>query len=294
MQTSTHNRKHDQSAERPGRVLTVIKERAARSVIASLLLLVSGVLFADAFHEMMEMRYAAELFHDRRFADAEVVFERLYEQMEKDESSDLHRLSTLVNFLAQTKSFQGKNAEAFVLQQYRLQIATQIFGESSPELGPVLSGLAEAHFGLGNQEFAVKHAAAALAGLQRLGSEHEQHVELVSANIDRYKVGSYDPDDLPDDLSQFYSRCESILAGDSEFSVDSKMGQFVELDVDFNPTGMWGALFSIAAKGRDGEARSGDNHRRIFLPSSDESMHSEVCVVDQRSGVVTSADNSLE
>ena len=68
----------------------MIKERAARSVIASLLLLVSGALFADAFHEMMEMRYAAELFHDRRFADAEVVFERLYEQMEKDESSDLH------------------------------------------------------------------------------------------------------------------------------------------------------------------------------------------------------------
>ncbi len=240
------------------------------------------------------MRYGANLFHAKRFADAEAVFERLYEQISEKEIDDLHRLSTLVNFLAQTKSFQGKNSEAIVLQHRRLEISQRIYGKSSPELGPVLSGLAEVYFRLGNRELAIANATAALAGLQRLGSEHENHVELVSENLTRYKDGHFDQDNLPEDLSEFYSQCESILAGDNEFAVDSKMGQFVELDVDFNPDGMWGALFSIAAKGRDGEARSGNNHRRIFLPSADESMHSEVCVVDQRSGVVTSADNSLE
>jgi len=253
-----------------------------------------SALAEDIFKQLIDMRHGAALFHKARFSDAEVFFEQLYVLQKDEQPLKLHRFSTTLNFLAQSKSFLGKNEEALQLMQERLAVAEKIFGSTSPELGPFQSGLAEAYFRNYMTDDALALLPSAIANMQKLGSEHAQHLALAVANMERYQTTTYDPTNLPVDLSEFYSFCESIIRGDSEFAVDKKMDKFVELNVDFNPTGYWETLFEIAANGRDGNARSGENYRRIFLPAQDESMRKEVCVVDQQSGVVISADNDLE
>lgn len=252
------------------------------------------VIADDIFKQLIDMRHGAELFHKGRFSDAEVFFEELYALQKDEEPIKLVRLSTTINFLAQSKSFIGKSEEALQLMSERLVIAEKIYGKTSPELGPFQSGLAEAYFRNFRADDALEMVKLAVDSMAKLGEEHAQHLALATANIERYQTTTYDPTNLPADLSEFYNFCESIISGDTEFAVDKKMDKFVELNVDFNPTGYWGSLFEIAANGRDGDARSGENYRRIFLPTQDESMRSDVCVVDQKSGVVISADNDLE
>ena len=254
----------------------------------------ANLLADDIFKQLIDMRHGAALFHKARFSDAEEFFEQLYLVQKDEQPVKLHRFSTTLNFLAQSKSFLGKSEEALKLMQERLAVARKIYGDTSPELGPFQSGLAEAYFRNYMSEDALTLLPIAIANMEKLGDEHAQHLALAAANVERYKTTTYDPTNLPVDLSEFYSFCESIIRGDTEFAVDKKMDKFVEFNVDFNPTGYWATLFEIAANGRDGNARSGENHRRIFLPTQDESMRKEVCVVDQQSGVVISADNDLE
>ena len=248
----------------------------------------------DVFSQLIEMRKGADLFHEKRYSDAEQVFDRVYLDLQSSDSNDLERLSTVLNFLAQSKSFTGKNNEALVLLKERLKVEEKIYGPESPATAPSKLGLAEAYFRNDQSWKALELTQDAIVGLEILGEEEAEHLALAQNNLKRYAEQDFDASNLPHDLSEFYTHCESIIAGDNEYAVDTKMQSFVELDVDFKPEGFWATMFEIAASGRDGKARSGSNYRRIFLPGSDESLRNDLCVVDQKSGEVVSADNSLE
>ena len=248
----------------------------------------------DVFSQLIEMRKGADLFHEKRYSDAEQVFEKVYLDLQSSDSNDLERLSTVLNFLAQSKSFTGKNNEALVLLKERLKVEQQIYGPESPATAPSKLGLAEAYFRNDQSWKALELTQDAIVGLDILGEEEAEHLALAQNNLKRYAEQDFDASNLPHDLSEFYTHCESIIAGDNEYAVDTKMQSFVEVDVDFKPEGFWATMFEIAASGRDGKARSGSNYRRIFLPGSDESLRNDLCVVDQKSGEVVSADNSLE
>jgi len=247
----------------------------------------------DVFAQLIEMRRGATLFHEKRYSDAEQVFEKIYLDLQQTDSADLERISTVLNFLAQSKSFTGKNNEALVLLKERLNTDEKIYGIDAPATAPSRVGLAEAYYRIDQSEKALELTRQAIIGLESLGDEHAQHLTLAQNNLKRY-TKKFDASNLPHDLSDFYTHCESIIAGDNEFAVGAKMQSFLELDVDFKPEGFWGAMFEIAASGRDGKARSGQNYRRIFLPGPEESLRNDLCVVDQKSGEVVSADNSLE
>ena len=268
-------------------------------VLATLIALLSTVQAADServdvFSQLMEMRKGANFFHEKRYSDAEQVFDKIYLDLQGSDSNDLKRLSTVLNFLAQSKSFTGKNNEALVLLKERLKVEEKIYGPGNPATAPSKLGLAEAYFRNDQSWKALELTQAAIVGLELLGDEEAEHLALAQNNLERYAAQEFDASNLPHDLSEFYTHCESIIAGDNEFAVDTKMQNFLELDVDFKPEGFWGSMFEIAASGRDGKARSGSNYRRIFLPGSDESLRNDLCVVDQKSGEVVSADNSLE
>lgn len=248
---------------------------------------------ADVFKQLVDMRHGADLFHQNRYQNSLEVFEPIYASLQQSGSGDLHRLLTVLNFLAQSKSFLGEHDDALSLMQKRLLVAEKLHGRDSPEYSAGLAGVAEAEYRSGNIEPAIATAHLAIDGLKRLDPESE-YLKLAHTNVDKYRSGPFDPLTLPLDLSKFYSRCESIKPGDNEFTVDRAMTEFIELDVDYKPEGFWGAMFEIASQGPDGQARKGENHRRIFLPASDESVRQEICVVDQRSGTVVNAENSLE
>jgi len=248
----------------------------------------------DVFSQLIEMRKGANLFHEKRYSDAEEVFDKIYLDLQRSDSNDLDRLSTVLNFLAQSKSFTGKNNEALVLLKERLRVEEKIYGPENPATAPSKLGLAEAYFRNDQNWKALELTQVAIVGLELLGDEEAEHLALAQKNLKRYAEQEFDASNLPHDLSEFYTHCESIIAGDNEYAVDAKMQNFVELDVDFKPEGFWGTMFEIAASGRDGKARSGSNYRRIFLPGPEESLRNDICVVDQKSGEVVSADNSLE
>ena len=158
-----------------------------------------------------------------------------------------------------------------------------------------MAAVAEARYRAGDLEGASETVAAAIDGLTKHADKDSEYLELAQKNREKYgNGGAFSDSNLPVDLSEFYTRCESIIPGEDEDSVTMKMGAFSELGVDYKPEGFWAAMFEIAVMGPDGDAREGKNYRRIFLPSADESLRQELCVVDQRSGIVTSAEDSLE
>ncbi len=262
--------------------------------------LCSIVLFApraaayDVFEQLVEMRHGANLFHQQRYQDAVDVFDPIYQELISAKTRDLQRLSTVLNFLAQSKSFLGENKETLELMQHRLSIASELYGEQSEEYFSVLAAVAEARYRYGDVVGARETVSNAIDGLGVSANKDSEYLELAQQNLAKYTSGQFSSSELPVDLSQFYTRCESIVPGESEDSVSLKMGGFAELGVDYKPEGFWAAMFEIAVMGPDGDAREGDNFRRIFLPGTDEALRQEICVVDQRSGVVTSAEDSLE
>jgi len=261
--------------------------------VVCLALVTSTQARADVFKQLTEIRHGAKLFHQDRYQDTVDVFEPIFESLSAEEPRDLHRTLTVVNFLAQSHSFLGNDVRALVLMQERVSVARELHGENSSEFAATLAGLAEAYYRSGDVQKAKRYVDEAISGLS-VHDEEGEYLELAKQNLKKYSKGPFDDSQLPTDLSNFYSRCESIKPGDNEFSVDRAMTQFVELDVDYKPEGFWGAMFEVAAQGPDGKARQGDNYRRIFLPSTNEELHQELCVVDQRSGVVVNADNSLD
>lgn len=259
-----------------------------------LLMSLSSVRASEAvFGQLVEMRQAANLFHQKRYQDSVDAFEPIYQDLKSQEHQNLHRISSVLNFLAQGKSFLGLHTETLDLMIERLVIAKQMFGEQSEEYSSVQAAVAEARYRSGDTEAARQTILQAIEGLKKHAAKDSEYMELALINLEKYSKGEFEAD-LPADLSEFYSRCESIIPGENENSVSMKMGAFLELGIDYQPEDFWAAMFEIAAMGPDGTAREGNNYRRIFIPSTDEAVRAEVCVVDQRSGIVISAENSLE
>lgn len=248
----------------------------------------------DVFGQLIEMRLAANLFHQKRYQDSVDAFEPIYRDLQAEDNRNLKNISNVLNFLAQGKSFLGQHAETLELMKERLSIAKQMFGEQSEEYSSVMAALAEARYRDGDTAGARKTILVAIEGLEKNAAEDSEYLKLARINLEKYENRQFDDADLPVDLSEFYSRCESIIPGENEDSVSMKMGSFVELGIDYHPEDFWAAMFEIAAMGPDGDAREGNNYRRIFIPGTEEVLRVEVCVVDQRSGIVINAENSLE
>ena len=276
--------------------LPVLFLLASKYVLCCLLLLPLLTVQAsdDVFGQLIEMRQAANLFHQKRYKDSVEAFEPIYKDLQAQEPRNLKNISNVLNFLAQGKSFLGLHGETLELMKERLSIADQMFGEQSEEYSSVMAALAEARYRDGDTAGARKTILVAIEGLEANAAKDSDYLQLARINLEKYENGPFDNSDLPVDLSEFYSRCESIIPGENENSVSMKMGSFVELGIDYEPEDFWAAMFEIAAKGPDGTAREGNNYRRIFIPGTEEALRVEVCVVDQRSGIVINAENSLE
>lgn len=262
--------------------------------ILSVLTVQTALASSDIIELLVEMRLGAKLYHQQRYQDAVDIFEPIYQELNSAETPNLHHLSKVLNFLAQSKSFLGEHEETLGLMEQRLSIARKLHGEHSEEYASVLAAVAEARYRNGDVAGARETVTKAIAGLHERANADSEYLQLAQQNFEKYASGKFSNSELPADLSQFYTRCESIVPGESEDSVSVKMGSFAELGVDYQPEGFWAAMFEIAVMGPDGDAREGDKFRRIFLPGTEEALRQEVCVVDQRSGVVTSAEDSLE
>lgn len=254
----------------------------------------SNVTQAADFELLVNLRQGAQMYHKKRFADAEVLFDKVYRSLKNDPDRDEERYTQLLDFLAQSKSLQGKNAVVVPLMEERLAISTKIHGEGSDKLSPMLAGIAEAYYRDDQRDNAIATVKMAIDGLKRL-EDSSDYLKLAENNLERYVGGPFTEDELPMDLSEFYTHCESIERGDLPSVVSSKMSGFSEVGVDYKPEGFWASMFTVATLGRDGSARTGNKYRRIFIPASDrEEVRADVCVVDQLSGIVVSADNTVD
>jgi len=167
----------------------------------------------DVFAQLIEMRRGATLFHEKRYSDAEQVFEKIYLDLQQTDSADLERISTVLNFLAQSKSFTGKNNEALVLLRERLNTDEKIYGIDAPATAPSRVGLAEAYYRIDQSEKALELTRQAIIGLESLGDEHAQHLTLAQNNLKRY-TKKFDASNLPHDLRtmslQWVPRCRAF------------------------------------------------------------------------------------
>lgn len=263
--------------------------------VSGLMMLLTGsVAQAADFEMLVDIRRGADMYHQQRFANAEAIFYPVYQQMQKKQHKDLERYAMVLDFLAQSRSLQGKSEGVVELMEERLLVAATLFENEPHRVAPMRAGVAEAYFRAGRSEEAKKMAELAIAEFEHWGDDALGHLKLAEANIERYRNGEFDAAELPDDLSDFYSSCDSISAGDSAKVAREKMRPFVELEVDFKPDGFWGMMFEIALQGKDGKARDGDNFRRIYVPGTDQVLLKELCVIDQSNGLVVSADNSVD
>lgn len=271
-----------------------------RYLLYLLLLLTTPVLAQDnVFEQLLQIRQAERYLTADRFRDAERTIEPVYHALQKQPFQRPDRYIKVIEMLATSRSQQG-NQDAVVdllLEQHRM--IARFYHEHGAAYAASLARLAEAHYRDGQKYNAIEFVQRALAIYLRLNPAPVETVKTLRGNLVQYRLAPFSAAYLPLDLSEFYSRCEQLQHNAATTQVSVLMQNFVEVGVDYEPSGSWIRYFELlkttaSAVAGGSETESGTERRRIFLPDASVWQRDELCLVDVRDGVVINALTETE
>lgn len=245
--------------------------------------------FERAIDQILAIRNAISLFEANRFRDAAAAFEPIQTSLLGEISTG--RRQALDNYLvvsdyyAQALSQQGVVDGVTQIMLARHGWVSRLYDEHGYVYASSLSRLAEASYRGGDKTLAIAQGKQALGIFLKLHPVPVDAVRLMKSNLVQYQFAQFDTSMLPMDLSEFYTRCES-LPSLALSQVDSVMAGFVEVGVDYRPEGDWRAYYA----GLRQRAQSGpEGHVRLFIPASAEAAREEVCAVEVPAPIISAA-----
>ena len=274
----------------------------SRWFFAILMLTGSSVLLADTFDLPLRVREARELFDARRYRDAEQALTQIREQFQPLKPSQLDSYLGVLDYLARSISQQGRTENVRALLEERHVLIAQHYDKRGFVFANSMGRLAEALYREGNRTRAINFADYAISLYQRLSPVPSEAIELAQSNRLQYKVSRFSTAMLPMDLSDFYTRCEKLASSATESS-GKLMSGYVEVGVDYRPTGEWADYFDVLLSQHQEKTGQSGAHR-IFIPHSSEQMRGDLCFVPDRQvpskpaaendGVLISAESELD
>ena len=230
-------------------------------------------------------QYGVHLFQTNRFENAEGVFKKIYDKLKaKGEQASPMYYQTLY-FLAMSRSEQGKIVGVSSLIEEMLSISISRFGENSFETAKVMLNYGETRYREGNTKAALEIVDGVEKIYKTLDPKPDQFQEYINANRIEYRSGDFDKSKLPPDLSHFYTACDSLVVGKAFAKEKLKMAEFIQVGVDFTPTGVWADIFANAQL-QEVKGPTAYSERVIIIPANDQRMYDEWCVVFIDNGIV--------
>lgn len=239
---------------------------------------------SNEIKEKFDLGY--QYFKQDRFANSESQFQELLEQLKEQNLTDQPVYYYMIEYLALSKSEQGKTDGVSSLFEERLEISKKQFGEESYTTANNHMSLAESYYRDGKQQQALDELDIAERLYNSQSSKDQNRLNYLKKNRQEY-TQPFDGKKLPYDLSGFYTACDSIQLDEEYSSAKLKMNEFVEVGVDYKPEGMWAEIFS-SAKLLSVKEPSEYDKRVVFIPEAIDSVKDEWCVIYKKSEKVVS------
>jgi len=268
-----------------------------RILIVLLLSVLTGTSLAETFDIPLRIRYAKELYDARRYRDAEHLLEAVYLDSLPLVSEKTDNFLVILDYLARSIAQQGRTEGVLKLLEQRHALIAKHHDTRGYAFANSMSRLAEALYREGSRQQALSFSDHALELYKNLKPVPDKAIELVSNSRLQYKVSEFSNDMLPMDLSDFYTRCEHLNdkpgAAVSDALINTAMSQYVEVGVDYKPTGLWSDYYDIMALKQQKEW--GDKTEiRLFIPRQHEPMRNELCMVASMGQPLIHAESILE
>lgn len=232
-----------------------------------------------------------KLLNQKRFANAEIplrnaVADKVFEKV------GLQGRMQVIGMLEYSLMAQGKYSAYESLIDGKLALLDKNSLNPSPAYGIDLMNKAEALYNLNRKSEAVAVAEKSYLMLKSLPSAKPDAVAHAKSNLAQFKANRPSEPIFPQDLSHFFTTCESIKKGTTMQRARHYFSDELEVGRGYQPTGVMKEIFASALPPGIDKASVEGLDRTVFIP--DANHQSDWCIVfgenERVSMTVVSAD----
>ena len=179
---------------------------------------------------------------------------------------DYSQRSLVYSHIAYSKINRGKELESIPYLDKALSVTRRESGERSMPYLDHMRSKSIALYWADKRRDAIRVGENMLGILERMGDDYRDEHAQVRRLITRMKKIDLEEGELPEDLSDFYTDCESIEKLDSLTRVNSIMNDYLLVGTDFTPGYKQASYFKNAYLKHARESSQDRRTRIIYVP----------------------------
>lgn len=266
--------------------------RGALSAFVFVLMALPALSIASTANPTVTLDYGLDLYEDNRYKNAETALLSLL-KASSFRKLDSSQRSLVYAHIAYSKINRGKERDSIKYIDKALAQTKREFGERSLPYLHHLRTKALAYYWSNNRRKAVRIGESMIDTLERMDGDYRDELQKVRMMVSDMRKINLQEGDLPLDLSDFYTDCESISDERYLARVDSIMHEYKQIGRDIKPDARQKRYFKNTYL-KNARESSKDRKSRIIYVPDDEHMD-DWCVIypDKRDvdRVITSASN---
>jgi tetratricopeptide (TPR) repeat protein len=223
-----------------------------------------------------EIKRAVYLFQTKRFQNSEEAVKSIIGKIKGVDSQRINYYN-LLYYYALSISEQGRTNGLKSIWEERLRLGKELAGEASFETAKNQLNMGEMYYREGDVANALLKLDQAVDTYKKLHKKPEGFLDFIASNKEEYLASPFKKEKLPEDFSQFYTTCESLVVGNDLDVEREKMKAYSQPGVDFEPEGIYKDIFSAKLIGVSGIPKH--SNRVVIIPRNDESVYDEWCVL---------------
>ncbi len=252
-------------------MLCFVKRSSLNAVLSAILIVLVSLpatSFAGKGSPTAALDYGLDLFDDDRYKNAEKAL------LELLGSTGFRRLDTsqrslVYAHIAYSKINRGKERESLKYIDKALAETKREFGKRSMQYVGHLRTKALALYWADDRRKAVRVGESMLDILERMDGDYRDEQYRVRHMVADMRKINLEEGELPDDLSDFYTACESINSAQYLAKVDSIMNDYELIGRDFKPDYKQSRYFKNTYIKSARESSSDRRNRIIYIPDED-------------------------
>ena len=232
--------------------------------------------FGSRIDPSSSLDHGLDLFEDRRYKNAETALMSLLEYSTFKQLDSSQR-TMLYAHIAYSKINRGKEKESLMYIDKALAQTKREFGERSMPYLDHLKTKALALYWADQRQKAVRIGEKIITTLERMDGDYRDEMQAFRYMVSSMQKINLEEGELPVDLSDFYTDCESITSNNYLAKVDSIMNDYLLIGRDFRPDRKQSQYFKNTYIKHARESSKDRRSRIIFVP--DDQHLEDWCVI---------------
>lgn len=230
--------------------------------------LLPTVSIAVSTDPTVQLDYGLDLYDDQRYKNTETALINLVN------SSSFRRLDNsqkalAYSHIAYSKLNRGKEKQSLPYIEKALVVTKREFGERSLPYVNHLRTKALAFYWSNNRRKAVRTGESILKIIERMDGDYRDEQAEIRYMIAQMRKVNLEEDEIPKDLSDFYTACESINSTRYLAKVDSIMHKYTLIGKDFKPDYKQSRFFKNTYLQHARESSTERRSRIIYVPDAE-------------------------